>query len=98
MGSSLWCCSSSVVFAFFFLAARVAEAPLTPFLRRLAAAWCSLFRTTESTDFPAFYIRLTIKPTRQQNSTLSLFTRYSHAHHARLTLTYRSSCDSDTSA
>src|SRR4029434_2332162 len=58
-----------------------------------------MFRSTESTMiFPAFYTRLTIKPTRQQNAILSLFTRLSHTQHARLTVTYRSSRASDTSA
>ena len=39
--------------------------------------------------FSSVYTHLTIKPTRQQNATLSLFTNQSHAQHARLTLTNR---------
>src|SRR4029434_6874987 len=84
-------------FVFFLLsAALVAEAPLTPF-RGLGDMMFTVQINRIHYDFPAFYTCLTIKPTRQQNAILSLFTRKSHAQHACLRLTYRLSRSNDTS-
>src|SRR4029434_9585666 len=67
----------SAAFIIFLLAAAlVAEAPLTPF-RRLGGMMLTVQINLIHYDFPAIYIRLTIKPTRRK----TLFCHYSHVNY-----------------